>query len=60
MVKINLTEDEATLLKQVLQAVTKTFRKQSGLNIGSSQVYNLYWSDIENLLIIHDKLPVEL
>lgn len=57
---IELTTQEAQTLKSVLSAVSKTFLRYPGMNTGSSQVHNLYWSDIETLLGIHDKLPVEL
>ena len=57
---INLTPDEATAMKSCLHAVTHTWRRYPGMNIGSSQVHNLYWSDIETLMAIHDKFPVEL
>ena len=57
---IELTTQEAQTLKNVLSAVSKTFRHYQGMNTGSSQVHNLYWSDIETLMAIHDKFPVEL
>lgn len=57
---INLTPEEAQTLKRTLHAVTHTWRRYPGMNTGSSQVHNLYWSDIETLMAIHDKFPVEL
>lgn len=57
---INLTPEEEQALKSTLHAVTHTWRRYPGMNIGSSQVHNLYWSDIETLMAIHDKFPVEL
>lgn len=57
---IELTTHEAQTLKSVLSAVSKTWRRYPGMNTGSSQVHNLYWSDIETVLRIHDKFPVEL
>lgn len=57
---INLTPEEAQTLKSTLHAVTHTWRRYPGMNTGSSQVHNLYWSDIETLMAIHDKFPVEL
>lgn len=57
---IELTTQEAKAVKSVLHAVTHTFRRYPGMNTGSSQVHNLYWSDIETLMAIHDKFPIEL
>lgn len=57
---INLTPKEAKAMKSCLHAVTHTWRRYPGMNTGSSQVHNLYWSDIETLLAIYDKFPVEL
>jgi hypothetical protein len=57
---IKLTPYEATAMKQCLHAVTHSWRQHPGMNTGSSQVHNLYWSDIETLMAIHDKFPVEL
>ena len=57
---INLTPEEAQALKSTLHAVTHTWRRYPGMNTGSSQVHNLYWSDIETLMEIYDKFPVEL
>ena len=57
---IEFTPEEAQALKSTLHAVTHTWRRYPGMNIGSSQVHNLYWSDIETLMAIHDKFPVEL
>lgn len=57
---INLTPEEAQALKSTLHAVTNTWRRYPGMNTGSSQVHNLYWSDIETLIAIYDKFPVEL
>lgn len=57
---INLTPEEAKALKSTLHAVTHTWRRYTGMNIGSSQVHNLHWCDIEILMAIHDKFPVEL
>lgn len=60
MVQICVTEEEATVLKQVLHAVYKTYKRIPGMNIGSSQVHNLYLSDIQKLIVIHDKLSGEV
>ncbi len=57
---IELTTQEAQTLKSVLHAVSNTWRRYPGMNTGSSQVHNLYWSDVETVLRIHDKFPVEL
>ena len=57
---IEMTTQEAKAVKSVLHAVTHTWRRYQGMNTSSSQVHNLNWSDIEMLLSIHDKFPVEL
>lgn len=57
---IELTPEEAEAMKSCLHAVTHTWRRYPGMNTGSSQVHNLYWSDIEMLMTIYDKFPVEL
>ena len=53
---LQLTEQEAQTLKSVLHAVYKTWRRDPGMNIGSSHVYNLYSSDLDTIINIHDKL----
>ena len=58
--QISVTKEEATVLKQVLHAVYKTFRRTPGMNIGSSQVHNLYPSDIQKLIAVHDRLSEEV
>ena len=57
---IELTPEEAQALKSTLHAVTHTWHRYPGMNTGSSQVHNLYLSDIEMLMAIYDKFPVEL
>ena len=48
--------EEAQLLKGTLHAVYKTWRRHRGLNIGKSEVHNLYSQDIDNIINIHDRL----
>lgn len=57
---IKLTPEEAKAMKSCLHAMTHSWRRYPGMNTGSSQVHNLYLSDIETLMTIYDKFPVEL
>ncbi len=53
---LSLTDEEATLLKGTLHAVYKTWRRHPGLNIGKSEVHNLYSQDIDSIINIHNRL----
>ena len=57
---IELTPQEAKAMKQCLHAVTHDWRRYPGMKTGSSQLHIRYWSDIEILMTIYDKFPVEL
>lgn len=57
---LELTELQAELLKNVLHAVYKTWRRSPGMNIGSSQVHNLYSQDLDTIIKIHDMLQESL
>lgn len=54
--KLELSADEAQTLKSVLHAVYKTWRRDPGMNIGSSHVFNLYSQDLDAIINIHDRL----
>lgn len=53
---LSLSDSERTSLKGVLHATYKTFRRYSGMNIGRSEIHNLYREDIDNIINIHDRL----
>ena len=59
MVTIHMTSEQAVLLKNTLSALINTFRRYPGMNIGSSQVHNLYGEDITELRGIHDSINVQ-
>lgn len=48
--------EEAQLLKGTLHAVYKTWRHYPGMNIGKSEVYDLYPQDLDTIINIHDRL----
>lgn len=58
MTTINLSQGEAELLKSCLQALTENFRQYPRMIPGSSEVHNLYWSHIEVLRRVCDKISV--
>ena len=59
MVTIHMTSEQAVLLKDTLSAVINTFRRYPGMNIGSSEVHNLYGEDITELLSVHDSINIQ-
>jgi len=55
-----LTGEQALALKSILHAVGKTWRRYPGMNIGSSQVHNLYGSDIDLCFKLSDDIGTKL
>lgn len=53
---LQLNEQEQQLLKNVLHALYKTFRREPGMNIGSCQCSNVYPDDLKTLIDLHERL----
>lgn len=57
---LRLTVEQAILLKEILNAVCKNFRRYPGMNIGSSQVHNLYNIEIDMCFKLSDEIEKKM
>ena len=57
---LTLTGEQALTLKSILHAVGKTWRRYPGMNTGSSQVHNLYASDLDLCFKLSDEIGTKL
>ncbi len=55
-ITLTLTKEEATRLKSILYAISTNFKRYRGMNIGSSEVHNLFRSDAKFCADIADKI----
>lgn len=56
MMDLHLNDNEQQLMKSVLHALYKTFKREPGLNTGRCTVANINREDLTMLISIHDRI----